>query len=97
PPGDASPDDAGAEPTTVDDTLAPEENLSSGAPAPEAVDAPAPDDERGLDLREARAAFEARHIADVLRGGKGNGTRAAKALGLSRAMLQKKMKDYDLR
>jgi Nif-specific regulatory protein len=49
------------------------------------------------DLRKARAAFEARHIRAVLRQHEGNVSHAARALGLSRAMLQKKMKDYELR
>jgi len=48
-------------------------------------------------LREARADFEARHIASVLRRHSGNVTHAAQVLGLSRAMLQRKMKDYGLR
>ena len=48
-------------------------------------------------LRRARAAFEARYIAEVLRQQGGNVSRAAQALGLSRVMLQKKMKDYGLR
>jgi two-component system response regulator HupR/HoxA len=48
-------------------------------------------------LRAARAAFEARHIARVLRAHGGNVTHAAEALGLSRFMLQKKMKEYGLR
>jgi transcriptional regulator with PAS, ATPase and Fis domain len=49
------------------------------------------------DLRIARAAFEAHHIRAVLRLHAGNVSHAARALGLSRAMLQKKMKDYELR
>ena len=49
------------------------------------------------DLRAARAAFEAHHIRSVLRPHAGNVSHAARALGLSRAMLQKKMKDYELR
>ena len=48
-------------------------------------------------LREARAEFEARHIAGVLRRHGGNVTHAARVLGLSRAMLQRKMKDFGLR
>ena len=48
-------------------------------------------------LREARAEFEARHIAGVLRRHGGNVTHAAQVLGLSRAMLQRKMKDLGLR
>jgi Nif-specific regulatory protein len=51
----------------------------------------------GRPLREARADFEARHIAGVLRRHGGNVTHAAQVLGLSRAMLQRKMKDYGLR
>jgi len=57
-------------------------------------DAPAPDTTA---LRAARAAFEAGHIAAVLRQYGGNVTRAAVALGLSRFALQKKMKEYSLR
>ncbi len=48
-------------------------------------------------LRDARAAFEARHIAAVLRQNQSNVSRTAQALGLSRAALQKKMKAYRLR
>jgi transcriptional regulator with PAS, ATPase and Fis domain len=48
-------------------------------------------------LRRARAAFEARHIAETLKEHGGNVSRAAEALGLSRVMLQKKMKEYRLR
>jgi Nif-specific regulatory protein len=58
---------------------------------------PAGADAAGGPLREARAAFEARYIADVLRQQKGNVSRSAQVLGLSRAMLQKKIKDYGLR
>jgi transcriptional regulator with GAF, ATPase, and Fis domain len=48
-------------------------------------------------LRRARSAFEARYVAEVLRQHGGNVSRAAEALGLSRVMLQKKMKGYGLR
>jgi two-component system response regulator HupR/HoxA len=48
-------------------------------------------------LRRARAAFEASYIADMLRRHGGNVSRTARALGLSRVMLQKKMKEYGLR
>ena len=48
-------------------------------------------------LREARAVFEARHIAEVLRQHQSNVSRSAQALGVSRAALQKKMKIYRLR
>ena len=48
-------------------------------------------------LREARAAFEARYIADILRRCDGNVSRAAKVMGVSRVQLQRKVKDYNLR
>jgi transcriptional regulator with GAF, ATPase, and Fis domain len=48
-------------------------------------------------LRKARAAFEARHIAEALRQNQSNVSRTAQVLGLSRAALQKKMKAYKLR
>jgi transcriptional regulator with GAF, ATPase, and Fis domain len=54
------------------------------------------EDARGP-LRRARAAFEADYIARVLDQHRGNVSRAAIALGLSRASLQKKMKEYGLR
>ncbi len=67
-----------------------------------AVSAPPPAPTEGppgsaAPLRRARAAFEARYIAEVLGRHKGNVSRAAEALGLSRVMLQKKMKEYRLR
>jgi transcriptional regulator with GAF, ATPase, and Fis domain len=55
------------------------------------------DDAPVTPLREARSAFEAAYIADVLRREGGNVSRAARTLGLSRVMLQRKMKAYDLR
>jgi Nif-specific regulatory protein len=64
-------------------------------PAPEAPPPPAPDGESPL--RRARAAFEASYIADMLRKQGGNVSRTARALGLSRVMLQKKMREYGLR
>jgi two-component system, NtrC family, response regulator HupR/HoxA len=48
-------------------------------------------------LREARAQFEARHIADVLRQQGGNVSRAAVVLGLSRMQLHRKLKEYGIR
>jgi Nif-specific regulatory protein len=48
-------------------------------------------------LRQARAAFETDYITEVLRHNQGNVSRAADELGLSRAGLQKKMKEYHLR
>ena len=51
----------------------------------------------GAHLREARAAFEAKHIADVLRQQGGNVSRAAVVLGLSRMQLHRKLKEYGIR
>jgi transcriptional regulator with GAF, ATPase, and Fis domain len=48
-------------------------------------------------LHDARTAFEVRYIAQALRSQGNNVTRAARVLGLSRVMLQKKMKDFGLR
>ncbi len=64
---------------------------AESSPSVRATDGP------GHDLREARALFEARHIRSVLDALGGNVSRAAEALGLSRSMLQKKMKEYSLR
>jgi len=49
------------------------------------------------DLREARDAFEASFLARVLRAHDGNVSHSAKALGISRVALQKKMKEFALR
>jgi Nif-specific regulatory protein len=48
-------------------------------------------------LREARAAFEARYIAEVLERCSGNVSRAARIMRMSRVQLQRKVKDYGLR
>lgn len=53
--------------------------------------------EAGAPLRQARAVFEANYITTVLRRHQGNVSHAAEALGVSRAALQKKMKEYRLR
>jgi transcriptional regulator with PAS, ATPase and Fis domain len=47
-------------------------------------------------LRQARELFEERYIADVLHQKKGNVSRTAEALGISRVMLRKKIKAYRL-
>ncbi len=63
--------------------------LARGGPAsPQKHDAGA--------LRTARAAFEGEFIAQALREHGGNVSRAARALGLSRAMLYKKLHDHGL-
>ena len=48
-------------------------------------------------LKQARDAFEKDYIAHVLRIENGNVSHAARALGISRVMLQRKMKDFGLR
>jgi Nif-specific regulatory protein len=48
-------------------------------------------------LKHARNAFEKEYIAHVLRTQAGNVSHAARALGISRVMLQKKMKEFGLR
>ena len=48
-------------------------------------------------LREARAGFEARYIAEVFAHNGGNVTRTATVLGISRISLQRKIKEYGLR
>jgi Nif-specific regulatory protein len=71
---------------------------SAPAPAGEpSAFASAATDRTGLPLLEARDRFEARYIAEVLRQQNANVSRAAKALGLSRVMLQRKMKAFGLR
>jgi DNA-binding NtrC family response regulator len=48
-------------------------------------------------LRPARAAFETHYIAAALRRHGGNVSQTARSLGISRVMLQKKMKAFGLR
>jgi Nif-specific regulatory protein len=48
-------------------------------------------------LRQAKTAFEAQHVAAVLRQQGNNVSRTARALGISRVALQKKMKELGLR
>jgi Nif-specific regulatory protein len=66
----------------------PGDGAGPAAPAPIVFGAP---------LRAARAEFEARYISAALRQHGNNVSRTARALGLSRVMLQKKMKEYGLR
>ena len=72
----------------------PPHGATTSAPGP---DSPSPSINGNGDLRFARADFEARHIAKVLASHQGNISRAAKALGISRISLQRKLKDYNLR
>jgi transcriptional regulator with PAS, ATPase and Fis domain len=48
-------------------------------------------------IRQARAAFETRYISEALRRHGNNVSQTARALGISRVMLQKKMKAFGLR
>jgi Nif-specific regulatory protein len=79
-------------PTTVrgPDTLVP-----AAAPSPASPGAMGPTN--GRPLRQARAEFEAQFIRQALSENGRNVSRTARALGLSRVMLQKKMKEYGLR
>ncbi len=69
---------------TVDSKAKPSE--ISATPAP-----------NGALLRDARADFEARYIAEALAHNGGNVTRTASLLGISRISLQRKIKEYGLR
>ena len=51
----------------------------------------------GLSLKQARAQFERDYIAAALANQDGNATRTARTLGISRQMLQRKIKTYSLR
>ena len=68
------------------------ERVATQAPAAPPIDGAAP-----TPLRQARAEFEADYIRRVLAANGRNVSRTARVLGLSRVMLQKKMKDYGLR
>jgi Nif-specific regulatory protein len=48
-------------------------------------------------LKQARLTFERQYIAEILRQNRGHVAKSAKLLGISRQMLQKKIKDYGLR
>jgi Nif-specific regulatory protein len=48
-------------------------------------------------LRLARGAFEREYLTEALRRNQGNAAKTAKLLGLSRQMLQRKIKEYGLR
>jgi transcriptional regulator with PAS, ATPase and Fis domain len=51
----------------------------------------------GSSLKQARLAFEREYVARALRENQDNATKTAKILGLSRQMLQQKIKAYRLR
>jgi transcriptional regulator with GAF, ATPase, and Fis domain len=66
-------------------------------PAPSPTSEPGADPAPPTDLRTARESFEIAFVIETLRREGGNVTRAARALGLSRVMLQRKMKHHGLR
>jgi DNA-binding NtrC family response regulator len=47
-------------------------------------------------LRDEKKEFEKRRVVEVLRELKGNRTHAAERLGISRRMLQKKLKEFGI-
>jgi transcriptional regulator with GAF, ATPase, and Fis domain len=59
--------------------------------------APSPPQTNPALFRDARAAFEARYIEDMLVRCDHNVSRAAKVMGMSRVQLQRKIKEYALR
>src|SRR5262249_3475528 len=67
------------------------EKLTMKKPARVPVGAPA------TSLKRARDLFEQEYLAEILRQNNGNASQAAKVLGISRVMVQKKIKQYDLR
>jgi transcriptional regulator with PAS, ATPase and Fis domain len=72
-------------------------SASRAAPVSAPAEPPRPAANGGTELRGARAAFEAQHIAAVLEKQGGNVSRAAEALGLSRMQLHRKLKEYGIR
>ena len=80
--------------TPEGDTITPE-YLSEKIVAQKAVRVSLPA-EAGT-LKQARLTFEREYVAEVLRQHQGNAVQAAKALGISRQMLQTKIKEYGLR
>lgn len=82
-----TPPGAPIEAASLSDRLEPD----SAAPA-HAVEIPS-----GGTLREARSAFERHFVKSALERNAGNATRTAQELGISRQMLHKKIRDWNLR
>jgi DNA-binding NtrC family response regulator len=59
--------------------------------------APSSSETNPASFRDARAAFEARFIEDMLVRCDRNVSRTAKVMGMSRVQLQRKIKEYGLR
>ena len=68
---------------------------TSGAASPQAAAATPAQPNGGL--RSARADFEARYIGQVFAQHQRNVSQSARALGISRISLQRKLKEYQLR
>jgi len=69
------------------------DQLLIGSPAVPSIDSTPTE----MPLREARELFERRYIADALHKNRGNASRTAKVLGLSRSALHEKIQRYGLR
>jgi two-component system nitrogen regulation response regulator NtrX len=87
--------------TVTPDCLPPEFKPAPCAPKPEVPAAPANtlDDLIGqgpADLKQARADFEARFLEAKLREFDGNISQLAKAIGLERSSLYRKLKAYNI-
>jgi len=95
-----APEDGTIEPTHLSPELIAEiANMPvSGLPAGSRTDAEQPSSTSDtLPLREARARFESRYIRRVLITSGGNVSATARALGMSRFMVQKKLKEYGIK
>jgi transcriptional regulator with PAS, ATPase and Fis domain len=68
------------------------ESLSDRITAERALRVPLPKEARLL--REARLTFEREYVAEVLRQNQGNAAKTARVLGISRQMVQQKIKAY---
>jgi len=71
--------------------------LMGAAPAALVADADTSAGDELVELRAARERFEVRYVASALKRFAGNVSHTASALGISRVMLQKKMKQFGLR
>jgi transcriptional regulator with PAS, ATPase and Fis domain len=71
------------------------EALSEKIVSQESLRVPLPSETRSL--KHVRLTFEREYIAEVLRQNQGNAAKTSRILGISRQMLQKKIKEYGLR
>ncbi len=68
-----------------------------GGASEDPATAPPPGEQDLASFRTARAAFEAEYIREALRRANGNVTQAARLLGLSRAFVHEKIKEYGVK